>query len=381
MRNKVIVIGGCHHNTLGVLRSLGIKGIFPTLIVITDKNDPYIKYCKYIDEYKQISDIKTIVDYLLSIGNSNDKRIIISCADFVTSYLDLNYDKLSPYYILPLGKKQGVIKTYMDKNKMAQTAIESGFSIPFSQIFTKQSSKIDNIPYPCITKPLNSVDGTKSQIKVFYNNDSLQKYLNENLDTSFIIQEYIDKDIEFQLIGCSLNYGQELIIPGVSIIIRQPQNTNTGLLKYIPIEEFHFDIKLCQKFVQKIGYSGLFSIEFLRDKKGDDYFMEINMRNDGNSICVTASNVNLPYIWTLYNLGLNYKDENTKVKKSIIVMPEFDDFKNVINRKISLIEYIKDIYNTDCFMEYASYDKKPFYILLKQTIKHYINSLIQRIIK
>ena len=32
--NKVIVIGGDHHNTLGVLRAFGEKGIYPDLILV-----------------------------------------------------------------------------------------------------------------------------------------------------------------------------------------------------------------------------------------------------------------------------------------------------------------------------------------------------------
>ena len=68
-------------------------------------------------------------------------------------------------------------------------------------------------------------------------------------------------------------------------------------------------------------------MEFLRGKDGKDYFMEINFRNDGNSICVTASGMNLPYIWYLYNSGLSYEKELCyETMHGVIVMPEFDDF-------------------------------------------------------
>lgn len=119
---------------------------------------------------------------------------------------------------------------------------------------------------------------------------------------NIVIQEYIEKEIEFQLIGCSLNSGETIIVPGVSIILRQPSNTNTGFLKYVSLKEFQYSgIENCKQFIKTIGYSGLFSMEFLRGKDGKDYFMEINMRNDGNAICVTAAGVNLPYmVFILY---------------------------------------------------------------------------------
>ena len=36
--HKVIVIGGEHHNTLGVIRALGLAGIYSELILLEMKN-------------------------------------------------------------------------------------------------------------------------------------------------------------------------------------------------------------------------------------------------------------------------------------------------------------------------------------------------------
>ena len=47
-KKKVIVIGGNHHNTLGVLRSLGEKGVFSELILVTSSKYPYVKYTYYL---------------------------------------------------------------------------------------------------------------------------------------------------------------------------------------------------------------------------------------------------------------------------------------------------------------------------------------------
>lgn len=190
----------------------------------------------------------------------------------------------------------------------------------------------------------------------------IEKYLEFCNCNELQVQEYISKDMEFQLIGCSLDSGNDVIIPGVSIILRQPENTNTGFLKYIPIREFLYDKDACVKFLKHIGYSGLFSLEFIRDKNGVDFFMEINFRNDGNSVCVTASGMNLPYIWYLYNSGQSYSKELTyESMKEVIVMPEFEDFANVKNGNISLFKWLLDVKNTDRFMEFSKYDQKPFW--------------------
>ena len=156
--------------------------------------------------------------------------------------------------------------------------------------------------------------------------------------------------------------GNEIVIPGVSVVIRPSAVSNTGFLKYVPLEKFSHDLTKCYEFIKETHYSGLFSLEFLRDKSGIDYFMEINFRNDGNSICVTSAGVNLPYIWYLYNLGMDYKKElYEKNIKEIYVMPEFTDFSMMLKGKVSFIQWIKDVAQTDCFMEFDKKDMRPFF--------------------
>ena len=110
-------------------------------------------------------------------------------------------------------------------------------------------------------------------------------------------------------------------------------------------------------------------MEFLRGKDGKDYFMEINFRNDGNSICVTASGMNLPYIWYLYNCGDPYTEELCYDKmKEVLIMPEIDDFHNVRTRQISLFHWLNDVRRTDCFMEFSKHDQRPFWAKIKSLI-------------
>ena len=45
---KVVIIGGNHHNTLSVLRSLGRKEILSDLILTTKEKKPFVAKSKYI---------------------------------------------------------------------------------------------------------------------------------------------------------------------------------------------------------------------------------------------------------------------------------------------------------------------------------------------
>lgn len=372
MSQKPIIIGGNHHNTLGVIRALGYKGIHSVVLVVSDENDPYIAHSRYISQCVFLKSKSEIVPYLLEYAReSNEKIVIFSCADFVTSELDKYFDVLTPYYYLPTSKEQGVCNHYMDKDVMASLAKRVGISIPNSWI-VEDGCKIElqEVSFPCIVKPLASIHGSKSEIKIFHDRNLLREFLNAHNGHRFIVQEYINKDFEYQLIGCSLRNGNEIIIPGYSKCIRPCFGTNTGFLEYKSFKGFQCNLNACCDFIKTIGYQGLFSLEFIRDQNGNDYFLEINMRNDGNAICVTGSGVNLPYVWYQYCVGGDYSQELHNEISDIFVMPEFDDFMLVLKRKVSFTTWLKDYKRTTTFMEYCKHDPKPYYAQKKKLIKH-----------
>ena len=266
----------------------------------------------------------------------------------------------------------------MNKDIMAFFANKCG-------IITPRNLQIEEVSFESykkfILKPLKSIEGSKKDISIVSTKTELDSYLSSVHCSNLQIQEFIEKELEFQLIGCSLNGGEKVIIPGASIILRQPENTNTGFLKYVGFDKFRFDgYQECEKFIRTIGYSGLFSMEFLRGKDGKDYFMEINMRNDGNAICVTASGVNLPYIWYCHCIkSEEWIQEASNRVREVLAMPEFDDFVDVLTHTISIFQWIKDVLRTDCFMEYDKRDTKPFYHGLLQQLSNYVKLVFKKV--
>jgi len=233
---------------------------------------------------------------------------------------------------------------------------------------------VGSLPYPCIVKPLISKFGSKRDIKRCYNEEDWNNYQKEEHCTKVQVQQLIQKDYEFQLIGCSLYSGNFVIIPGYSQIIRSSDVTNTGYLKYIPSKDLLVDRSSCERFLRSIGYTGLFSMEFLHGKDGNNYFMEINFRNDGNAICVTASGVNLPFIYVQWHNGSitenSVKNINIDSMRTVYVMPEFDDMILLLKGEINIFQWIKDIIRTDCFMEFSKKDPIPFlYALIMFVIR------------
>lgn len=363
---KVIIIGGGnHHNALGVIRSLGQRNINFKLITYGSTSKHYITSSKYVTEHIEFMTAEDIISYLISKDTENNKEILISCADPVTELLSIHYNELKDKYIIPGINQSMKMKEQQDKNTMIATAEKCGLISPKTWVMPND---LNNVTYPCITKSVLSSHGGKQSIEIINTKKELLDYCNKQ-NEDFFVQEYITKKEEVQFIGCSLNEGEEVIIPGMTKIIRSQNNTNTGFLEYCPIEDFWLDtVTLCKEYIKECKYSGLFSIEFIRDYDDRVYFLETNFRNDGNAYCVTAAGVNLPVIWIKWCAGESYNEEIKSVKK-ILVMPEFQDFKLVLQGKLSIFSWIQDLRKTNCFLEWDKKDKKPFFQFLINKIR------------
>lgn len=313
-----------------------------------------------------MKDIRELASFLLyrSIPADGNREIIISCADAVTEHLNLYRDRLSERYILPGVPEQGKMVGLMDKTTMIAMAAKRGVYAP--EVWSLPADK-GKVTFPCITKAHVSSHGGKSDIVICRNKEQFETFLKENTDDLFA-QAYIDKLEEVQFIGCSLRDGEDVIVPGMSKVLRSQPNTNTGFLEYGPIDPFYNDaVEKAKLYIKDCQYSGLFSFEIMRGKDNRIWFLEINFRNDGNAWCVTKAGVNLPVIWVKSCQGEDYTSE-IKVPNTIVMMPEFQDIKLVLQRKVSLWQWIKDFKRTDYFMEYDKNDPKPFWQFIKDKI-------------
>ena len=365
--NKAIVIGGDHHNTLGAIRGLGERGIMPDLVLVVPAAMTFVDASKYIAQKWKIDTDDEIVDFLISeYKDEKEKPVVICCSDSSSGVIDDNADRLRPYFYLPGAEEKGHISKLMNKQEMADLAVEVGLNIPQTSYLEGAEQDLSTIKLPCIIKPIVSRKGSKAEIAICRTLAELEDYSKTHNLCNEQIQDFIDKDFEYQLIGCSTK--SEVIIPGVSRILRPCKGSNTSFLHYTPLEDDFCDIENCKEFVRRTGYHGLFSLEFLRDKNGKDYFMEINFRNAGNGICVTAAGMSLPYIWYLDCVGEDYSQESNKDIKPVYVMPDMAELKLLATRQISLKEYISDFKKTNRFMEYDKRDKKPFWQLVKYHI-------------
>jgi len=126
---ECIIIGANHHNTLGVIRSLGNKRIISFAIIISDKRKPYVSYSRYIKHNRILVSINELIPFLVDSAKIfKSKPVIISCADYVTAELYAHRDMLFSSYILPIW--YGKVCDIMNKNTMSNIAIKCGLNTP-----------------------------------------------------------------------------------------------------------------------------------------------------------------------------------------------------------------------------------------------------------
>lgn len=360
-----VVIGEVHHNTLGVIRSLGEAGIAKNnlfLIMIgkdAEKSD-FVSKSKYvIRKHVYYCENDAGIKNVLFQLNPHNKYVIICCSDGSAEVVIKSEKELKGNYYIPnIGCD---INLFLNKQQQSELAKENGFSIPESKVIELNKHNYEWNIFPCITKPLKSVMGArKADIQIANNRSELEKILSSTESTAVQIQEHIEKDFEYQLIGCSLAHGEKVIIPGYTIIIRQPKNTNTGYLSYNPINSLNVDLDKCKRFLQTIKYEGLFSMEFIRGKDGKDYYLETNLRNDGNAYVVKSAGINLPFIWAYYKCFEELpKQCVTSFDKKVYFIPDLFDIKPGIKEK-GIIGWCKQFFASEAHAVYAINDIIPF---------------------
>lgn len=351
---KAIIIGDSTHNTLSIIRSLGIEKI-PFLLILKCEDDT----CNVIkSKYVCRNHVQKIINIdeclaLLNDYDGNDNPYLICTFDEAAECVDNNEFILNKKFITPCRGKQ--IGNLFNKEEQCKLAQECGLTVPKTVYFSR-----DNVPesfpmcYPIIIKPLYSTGGEKSDIHICrtYGDLNIAIENTEHCD-SFVAQEFIDKEYELNCIGVSIDSG--IVIPGAIRKIRHyPLVTGAcSFGKYVLAKDLNINWKGLEKFIKSVNYHGPFSAEFLH-YNGKDYFLEVNFRNDGLAYTAKVAGVNLHAMYVDSNIP--YNPENVH---EIYMMNYSVDYLHVKEGRLSKGQWWKDFFRTKCFINMEFRDPMP----------------------
>lgn len=360
MNGKIVVLGGNHVNTLGLVRSLGQAGLrCDVLLEDCDLLFCYLRFSKYIDACHKLCANEELVAHLTDLyGHGDEKSVLLCASDPLMSELDRHYDALKDRFVLfNAAGEQGRIDHFMSKAETFPLAADAGLeTIKTWRVFSDEELPPDVI-YPCIVKGNNSLSTHKEDMFVCADKETLGAHVIEGRET--LIQEYVEKEYEIDVNGLSINHGKDVLIPGVVRKIREELDRQSD---YIVLEDIPagLDVFAIKRFVRAIGYEGLFSVEFM--KKGDKfYFLEINLRNDGVNFLYTLGGINMPNLWVEYARGrrTDFRDVQVKLKTPIYLMQLFDLF-NLKSGKVGLCTWLRDYCRAHGHFVFSLRDPAPF---------------------
>ena len=325
----VIVLSRNYSTGLGVIRSLGSAGYTVDLIASVKKNgSSVIASCsKYVRKSVEVLSRKIqgdsgegIIRELMKYAGSGERIVLFPADDYTASIVADNYDALSKHFLIPatVGERPIPLHKAMDKSRQSELARECGISTISEWVIDLRGDIIipDDIIYPCFVKPAQSINGSKSEMRVCSDRGELSEHLGAMKlffsDREIIVQEYLDIDMEYDLSGLCLD--EKIIIPGViekTRISKHEQGvTMSGVM--LDAEILGDSRQKLENMLRSLHYFGMFDMELF--VCGDMlYFNEINLRSGGPNYAYYLCGVNLPDILVKELIGEGHSEAEERL--------------------------------------------------------------------
>lgn len=364
MKPTIIVLGGDHYNTYGIVRSLGEEGIHSDVIILgCTKEDSFVLKSRYVDSGFGCNSHDEAIGILKSYQGRDN--ILVCCSDEAEELILIHYDELAPNFILPVCKDPNETVRLMDKSNIGALAKQFDITVPKTWI-VKNRQLPEEVMSPCITKPLTSQSGHKADIVVCKNLEELNAVITaENHCADYVVQQYIEYEKEVSILGAVLADGS-VALSGCIDKLRTCMIGTTSFGVMVDYSILGDNIPKLEAMMKSTGYRGLFSAEFLL-KDGVYYFLEVNFRNDGNTYVATASGQNLPLLYVKSIIG-DFQWSEIKLSYPCYFMLEIEDFMTLRHNHVSISQWRRDLKKANTCLVYNKQDIKPFRKKVRKTI-------------
>lgn len=389
--SHVIVLGRNCSSVLGVVRALGQAGHTVDLIYNAFRKDGYIvSKCKYIHQYQEISiwNDDVILNVILSHCGKEERCVLFSTDDHTAELIGKNVELLKKYFILPEFLSENTemqMENYMRKDVQIQHAEKCGLQIAQSwviQIDGAVSQIPKNIPFPCFSKPLVSVEGRKDEIGVCNSLEQLEKKigaLKEKGKRALLVQELLSIDDEYVMEGVCAK--QEIVIPAVikktCVAQKSKGVTLSGYLMEFTVLPEMVQQGIFQ-LLKEIQYIGMFDLELIVSE-GKIYFGEINFRSGGPSYIYPLCGVNLPDLAVKAMMGETI-EKNFKIDLGKTFVNDKVLWEDFAAGYIGYKKFKEKYYHSDFSLVRDEDDSQPGILYERHMIKHTLKQKIKKLI-
>jgi predicted ATP-grasp superfamily ATP-dependent carboligase len=367
----VIVIGD-HVQALGIIRSLGRRGI--PVYLLHDKNLCIGRFSRYTKRYiktPSASNETAFIDFMINLAKNEQIRdwILMPTNDAWVYVLSKHKETLEDYYKVPTPSWD-IVKFAYDKKLTYSIAEKNDILIP-KTIYPKNIDdvyeRLKDIRFPVIIK---GVIGHKfyqktgvKVLKVESQDELLQQYkkYSSNIDPSeTVVQEVIRGNSTFSF--CSFR-NNKLIGYWIGLKIREhPMGFGTGsFAQSVKIPEL---FEIVERFLNAINYYGISELEFKKDPRDGKYkLIEMNARTWLWHSLAIRCGVDFPYLLYKDMIGedvtpvMSFREG---IKWIHIYTDLWVAMKEILKRNLKIGDYLRSLKGEKEFGVFSLEDPLPF---------------------
>lgn len=214
--------------------------------------------------------------------------------------------------------------------------------------------------------------GWKSEYRIIESKEQFLQEWESIQSDALLVQEYIEKSDELDFHGFSI--GKDVFLCLEKDYLSLPKNGFGSYIRYCVSQRVEL-LEQCKTLIKRIGYIGLFDIEFIEDMRGNLWFCEFNLRSVMTSYCHTGAGILCPPFWAQSMLDDQVVDV-LPCKDEFLAMSELSDFfTRVVHGKTNLFRWLKECFSVDVHLLWNRKDIKPFFVAIKQKISRSFNHI------
>jgi len=371
--DKAIILGNDHTNSIGLIHSLGRNGVY-TIAVVWGRKTGIVIASNYVSEFYSASTPQDCMQLIIDKFGTRDERfVIIPGCDDAAAVIEEFENMIPKNFLFQFVNGKYSLCQLDNKELQVKLAEIAGFNTPKSWIIDNLDRIPTDISFPCLIKSLIAREGSKSDLIVSQNKEDFIKNLYQVLSRTrhVQVQQYIEKDYDFDVMGCRFSDGEIYIPICLKKLDIYPPKVGLATISetvQVPSEIFNAAVN----FIKEVDYYGIFDFEYMHSMTDDkNYFIECNLRNSGSNAFALRSGYNIPlYHFQDFTGTLNKKLINRAPVGTNYYIREMHYLNAFRNKSVSLTQLIKDIKKSGGNLTYYKDDKKPYFAQWTLLLKH-----------
>ncbi len=301
-----VVVLGSDFKALGVVRSLGRRGIPAVVIDNVPRAAWYSRYVERRFAWHQAMEGEAFLNFLLAVGKSSrlERWILFPVQDDAVEFVARHSQQLSAVYQL-LTQNWEVVQWANDKRMTHHLAESAGVPYPRTW-YPANEEQLDELEcaFPVIIKPAISIRLQNAlRLKALPAQNKEELVTQYRLAAAIIdpgeimVQEIIPGGGQEQYsVATFCQDGQMLMSMSARRIRQYPIDYGLGS-SFVEAVEVPPLFDLAERLLSCLGASGMIEVEFKHDRRDDLYkLLDINIRPWGWHTLCMACGLDFPYI-------------------------------------------------------------------------------------